>query len=68
VLRRLKKGVNMPKYDGLRKTKRDNKIRAFAEKHPDWSQQEIADKFKLARSNISRILAPKKKPSTSTEP
>ena len=47
----------MPKYNGLRKPKRDNSIRAFARKHPDWSQQEIADKFGLARSNISRILA-----------
>jgi len=51
----------MPKYDGLRKTKRDNNIRAFARKHPDWSHQEIADKFGTSRPNISRILAPKKR-------
>lgn len=49
----------MPKYNGLRKTSRDNEIRAFAKKHPDWSHQELANKFRVARSNISRILAGK---------
>ncbi len=49
----------MPKYDGLRKTKRDNQIRQFAKKHPNWSHQEIANKFGLRRSNTGRILAAK---------
>ena len=49
----------MPKYNGLRKTKRDNKIRAFAKRHPTWSHQEIANKFGISRSNITRILAAK---------
>jgi len=44
------------KYDSLRKTKRDNQIRRFAIKHPDWSQQEIANKFGVSRPTISRIL------------
>lgn len=46
----------MPRYDSLRKTKRDNEIREFAKLHPDWSQQEIANEFHLSRSNIARIL------------
>lgn len=46
----------MPKYDSLRKTTRDNEIRRYAKKHPNYSQQEIADKFGISRSNISRIL------------
>lgn len=49
----------MPKYNGLRKTRRDNSIRAFAKKHLNWSHQEIANKFGISRSNISRILAGK---------
>lgn len=47
------------KYDSLHKTKRDNSIRAFAKKHPDWSQGEIANHFKVSRPTISRILANK---------
>lgn len=46
----------MPKYDSLRKTKRDNMIRRFASRHPKLSQQELADRYGIARSNISRIL------------
>lgn len=46
----------MPKYDSLRKTKRDNKIRQYAKKHPDYSHQEIADQFGISRSNVTRIL------------
>jgi len=46
----------MPKYDSLRKTKRDNGIRRYAKKHERLSQEELADKFGLSRSNISRIL------------
>jgi len=46
----------MPRYDSLRKTKRDNKIRRYSKKHPAYSQQEIANKFGISRSNISRIL------------
>jgi len=46
----------MPKYDSLRKTERDKEIRQYAKKHPTFSQQEIADKFGISRSNISRIL------------
>lgn len=44
------------KYDSLRKNKRDNMIRRFAARHPELSHQEIADKYGLCRSNISRIL------------
>ncbi len=44
------------KWDGLRKTERDKEIRLFMRQHPGWSQQEVADKFGLSRSNISRIL------------
>ena len=44
------------KYNGLRKTIRDRAIRRFAKRHPKWSQQEIARKFELSRSNITRIL------------
>ena len=46
----------MPKYDSLRKTKRDEKIRQYAKKNPTFSQQEIADEFGISRSNVSRIL------------
>ena len=46
----------MPKYDSLRKTKRDNKIRQYAKKHLDYSHQEIATKFSISRSNVTRIL------------
>lgn len=44
------------RYDNLRKTKRDNSIRAFARKHKKWSHQELSIKFVMSRSNISRIL------------
>lgn len=46
----------MPKYDSLRKTKRDNEIRRYAKQHPTHSHQEIADRFGISRSNITRIL------------
>ncbi|KKN25474.1 hypothetical protein LCGC14_0884390 [marine sediment metagenome] len=46
----------MPKYDSLRKTKRDNKIRKYHEDNPTFSHQEIADKFGISRSNTTRIL------------
>ena len=55
--KRRENGCKMPTYDGLRKTKRDNKIRAFAKRHANWSHQEVADKFGISRSNITRILA-----------
>jgi len=46
----------MPKYDSLRKTKRDNKIRQYAKAHPTHSHQEIADKFGISRSRATQIL------------
>lgn len=46
----------MPKYDSLRKTKRDNEIRRYVKKHPAYSHQEIANKFGISRSNVTRIL------------
>lgn len=46
----------MPKYDSLRKTKRDNKIRRYAKRHLDYSHQEIANEFGISRSNVTRIL------------
>jgi len=46
----------MPKYDSLRKTERDNEIRKYAKKNPTFSHQEIADKFGISRSNITRII------------
>ena len=46
----------MPKYDSLRKVKRDNEIRQYAKRHPTHSHQEIAAKFGLSRSNITRIV------------
>lgn len=44
------------KYDSLRKTRRDDSIRAFAKHHPNWSHQELSIKFVMSRSNITRIL------------
>jgi transcriptional regulator len=44
------------KYDRPLIIKRDNKIKRYALKHPELSQQEIANKYKMSRSNISRIL------------
>ena len=48
-----------PKYDSVRKTERDKGIWEYYQEHlhENLSQQEIADHFKIARSNISRILA-----------
>ncbi len=46
----------MPKYDTLRKTKRDKEIRRYSEKHPDYSHQEIANKFSISRSRVTQIL------------
>ena len=51
----------MPKYDALRKRERDNEIRKYAQEHPDYSHQEIADYFGLSRSNVTRILNSKQK-------
>uniref|UniRef100_A0A6M3KKR3 Putative sigma-70 region domain containing protein n=1 Tax=viral metagenome TaxID=1070528 RepID=A0A6M3KKR3_9ZZZZ len=44
------------KYDGLRKTKRDARIRKYAAKHPELSQKEIAAHYQVSQSRISRIL------------
>lgn len=46
----------MPKYDSLRKTKRDNEIRRYAKKHPTYSHQEIASKFGICRTRVTQIL------------
>ena len=46
----------MPKYDSLRKTERDYEIRKYAKKNPTFSHQEIAEKFSLSRSNVTRII------------
>lgn len=54
--KRRENGCVMPTYDSLRKVGRDNKIRQYAKKHPDYSHQEIADHFGISRSNATRIL------------
>lgn len=46
----------MPKYDGLRKYKRDKRIWRYAQRHPDLAHREIALKFKISRPSVSRIL------------
>ena len=50
----------MTKYDSMRKKERNDEIRAYAKKHPDHSQQEIADhfadKYGISRPTISLIL------------
>jgi len=46
----------MARYDGLRKTARDQRIYKYVKRHPELAQQEIADKYGLARSNIARII------------
>jgi hypothetical protein len=51
-----KEGRAMPKYDSLRKYDRDRRIWQFYKRHKNWSHQEIADKFGISRSNVSRIL------------
>ncbi len=45
----------MARWDGLRKTERDAEIRLFIRQHRSWSEFEVAQKFGMSRSNISRI-------------
>lgn len=44
------------KWDSLRKTARDNKVKKYARAHKDLSQEEIAAHFGLTRVNVNRIL------------
>ena len=55
--KRRENGCVMPTYNSLRKVGRDNHIRQSAQTHQDYSHQEIADKFGISRSNVTRLLS-----------
>lgn len=44
------------KYDSLRKTKRNNKIIAYFNKHPELSLKEIGEKYGISPSRVHRIV------------
>jgi len=51
----------MPKYDSLRKTKRDAELIKFAREHrtgekTDLSMNEIGQKYNISESRVSKIL------------
>lgn len=49
-----------PRYDGLRHPDRDKAIQEYANQHPDFSHEEIAQHFGLSRSRITQILGKNK--------
>ena len=51
----------MPKYDSMRKTKRDAELIKYARDHrtganTDLSMKEIGQKYNISESRVSRIL------------
>ena len=46
----------MKNATGYKKFKRDKAILNFSLKHRQWTHREIAEKFGLERSTVSRIL------------
>ena len=51
----------MPKYDSMRKTKRDAELVKYAREHrtgnkTDLSMKEIGQKYGITESRVSRIL------------
>lgn len=51
----------MPKYDSMRKTKRNTELIKFAREHrtgakSDLSMKEIGQRFNISESRVSRIL------------
>jgi len=44
------------KYGREKKIKRDEGIKQYAKEHPELAQREIAIKFKVHQSHVSRVL------------
>ena len=43
------------KYDSLRKTKRNNRIIAYVQAHPELSYAEIAPRFDMTRAALKMV-------------
>ena len=44
------------KYESMRKTSRDNRIRKYAKEHPEKSQAELGKRYGISQVRICQIL------------
>jgi len=51
----------MARYNGLRKTERNDNLRRYAKEHPELSYKELGQAFGISRSRAWRIINGKSK-------